>query len=158
MKPILIVEGKKFKVISINFDNGFPNHVYVTDDNGKSQSFVDIKEDVTYYAEKPNQINLSECLVWQGRYDDVDSKLQSNIEELEKEIQCLANEIADEIEITPFTVNEKGKKREALKQRLYGLLDAQDLLSEFIQDDVDLSGEYKTKEYWKDGPVGEEIL
>lgn len=140
MKPVLIVDGEQKEVYGIYYRGGKVESITVIDKSGVPRIYHDTSEDMQYYREKPLQLDFSECLKWVGQYDEIFESVGQLIAQNQSEIQNYASEIADDLEEKPFVVNEKVKKREELKQRTYGLMDAQDIIQVFMHDDVDLSG------------------
>lgn len=140
MKPVLIVEGKQQEIYAMFYRKGKLENITVVEDGGVQKTYYDTSEDTQYYREKPLQIDFSECLKWVGQYDEIFDSVGQLITHNQSEIQNYASEIADELNEKPFAVNAKVKLREELKQRTYGLLDAQDIIQVFMHDDVDLSG------------------
>ena len=139
MKPVLTVEGKQLEVYAMFYRAGKIHSVSVIDENsGVVVTYHDSKENTQYYTEKPLQVDFDKCLHFEGRYSPVFDALDSLIESQQKEVQDLATEIVDSE--TPFRDFDLMKKRNNLKQRTFGLMDAQDIVSEFMEDDVDLSG------------------
>jgi len=144
MKPVLIVEGKQQEIYAMYYRDSKVHSITVTEKGGVLKTYHDTAENTQYYKEKPLQINFSECLKWVGQYDEIFDSVGQLITQNKSEIQNYATEIADEVEERPFAINEKVKLREELKQRTYGLMDAQDIIQVFMQDDVDLSGGEET--------------
>lgn len=138
MIPVLVVEGKPKKVIDINFRDGKPKNV-TTHENGFYKTYFD--ESNEFYVEKSLKVNLKDSLYWQGRYDEPYEAINSLIEDNQKELIDLSTQIADasiENTFVPPSLIEQYKK---LKQRTFGLMDAQDILHEVMMvEDVDLSG------------------
>lgn len=135
MRPVLTVEGEQYEVDQIDWRHGKPIKVGVFKNN----------EYIFYHDAKENEnidiaikVNLDECLKWQGRYDEIYQTIDKVIEDNQKEIQGLATEIADSV--LPFSFPEQVAEREKLKERTFGLMDAQDIIHEFMVEDVDLSG------------------
>ena len=140
MKPVLIVEGKKLEVYALFYRDSKVHTAVAFDENGVEKKYHDVSENTQYYVEKPLQINFSRCLKWVGQHDDVFDSIGELIAQNQLEIQLLADEIANDVEEKPFAVNEKVQERKELKQRTFGLMDAQEIVQAFMQDDVDLSG------------------
>lgn len=136
MKPVLIVEGKQYDVAQINYHVGRITAVGVFDDNGNYKIYHDEKENL--YIEAPLKINVSECLKWLGRYDEVYQTLDKAIVDNQTRMQFLANEIADHE--NSFIPCPQKDERDKLKLETVGLIDAQEIVHGFMEDDVDLSG------------------
>lgn len=136
MKPVLIVEGKQLEVSLISWHNGNPTSVGIFDENGNYQIYHDTT--ANEYIEAPLKIELSECLKWQGRYEDLHKEIQKEIDSKESQMTTLAIEnMHNEL---PFTPNEARKKYFDLLNQQVGLMDAQEVIELFMDDDVDLSG------------------
>ena len=144
MKPVLTVEGKQLDVYALFYREGRVHSVTTIDKGGVTTIYHDTKEDMKYYVEKPLQVDFEKCLEFEGRYDPVFNAIDSLIGSQQKEIQGLATIIADSE--TPFSDIELVKKRNELKQRTFGLMDAQDIVSEYMVEDVDLSGGEEVEE------------
>lgn len=136
MKPVLIVEGKQYDVAQINYHNGNPTGVGVFDEHGNYKIYHDEKENL--YIEAPLKIDVSECLKWQGRYDEVYETLDKVIVDNQTRMQLLANEIADHD--NSFIPCPQKDERNKLKLETVGLIDAQEIVHGFMVDDVDLTG------------------
>lgn len=136
MQPILIVEGKQLDVAQVNYHAGRPTSVGIFDEHGNYKIYHDTKENL--YIEAPLKIDLSECLKWQGRYDELYQTLDKVIEEKSIELRELAIEnIESQL---PFTPNEIQQQYFYMQREQMGLIDAQEIVHEFMVDDVDLTG------------------
>ena len=138
MKPILIVEGKEIEVYALFYRGGKVHNVTVIDDSGVTVQYHDIKENTQYYTEKPLQLDFDTCLKWRGRYDEVYETIDKAINDKAIELQELAIENIETYQ--PFTPNEIQQKYFYLQREQMGLMDAQDIVHGFMEDDVDLSG------------------
>lgn len=138
MKPVLTVEGKQLEVYAMFYREGKLHCISTVDGSGVTTTYHDSKENTQYYVEKPLQVDFDKCLHFEGRYSPVFNALDSLVEAQQKKVQRLATQIADSE--TPFLDYGLTKERNNLKQRTFGLMDAQDIVSEFMEDDVDLSG------------------
>lgn len=140
MKPVLIVEGKQKEIYAMYYRDSKVHSITVVEDFETMKSYHDASENTQYYVEKPLQVDFNKCLKWVGQHDDVFDSIGELIAQNQLEIQLLADEIANDVEEKPFVVNEKVQERKKLKERTYGLMDAQEIVQAFMQDDVDLSG------------------
>lgn len=138
MKPMLTVEGKQLEVYAMFYREGKLYSVSTKDEGGVTTTYHDTKENTQYYVEKPLQVDFDKCLHFEGRYSPVFDAIDSLIILQQKEVQDLATQIADGD--TPYPDTDLVRKRNNLKQRTFGLMDAQDIVSEFMEDDVDFSG------------------
>lgn len=140
MKPVLIVEGKQQEIYAMYYRDSKVHSITVTEQGGVLKTYHDTSENTQYYKEKPLQIDFSKCLKWVGQHDDIFDSISELIAQNQMEIQLLADEIANDLEEKPCIINEKVQQRKVLKQRTYGLMDAQEIVQAFMLDDVDLSG------------------
>lgn len=138
MKPVLIVEGKQKEIYAMYYRSGKVHSITVTEKGGVLKTYHDIAENTQYYKEKPLQIDFNVCLKWQGRYDDAHKEIQKEIDSKESQMTRIAIEnMHNEL---PFTPNEARKKYFYLLNQQVGLMDAQEVIELFMEDDVDLSG------------------
>ncbi len=138
MKPVLIVEGKQQEIYAMYYRDSKVHSITVTEQGGVLKTYHDTSENTQYYKEKPLQIDFNECLKWQGRYDDLHKEIQKELDVKESQMMSLAIEnMHNEL---PFTPNEARKKYFDLLNQQVGLMDAQEVIELFMDDDVDLSG------------------
>jgi len=132
MIPVLVVEGVAHKVEGIDYLDGKPKTVTVEQEGRK-----------VFYHDKsmsanPNALDLEDAICWQGRYDPVYETLDKLIEDNQSEMKVLALEhIRND---KPFAPSELKKKFDELELKTVGLSMAQDIVHEFMVEDVDLSG------------------
>lgn len=138
MKPVLIVEGKQQEIYAMYYRDSKVHSITVTEQGGVLKTYHDTSENTQYYKEKPLQIDFNECLKWQGRYDDVHKEIQKELEAKESQMTRIAIEnMHNEL---PFTPNEARKQYFDLLNQQIGLMDAQEVIELFMEDDVELSG------------------
>ena len=137
MQPVLVVEGVARKIRSMNWnEDGSIKEVSYIDENGDCQ-FI---EDVSGVFPNAKKMDLNKLVDYKGRYTPIYEAIDDYIELNQKEVQGLATVIADAASENTFVPPPKIKEREQLKQRIFGLMDAQDIVSAYMQEDVDLSG------------------
>ena len=138
MIPVLVVEGVALKVAEIRFNNGNPLIVTACE-NGSYKDYYDKSHEA--YVEDMLKVDLKDSLFWTGRYDEPYKSIHMLIKEKKKELIDLSTEIANtliEYPCAPPSLIEQYKK---LQQRILGLIDARDIMDEFMMiEDVDLSG------------------
>lgn len=138
MKPVLIVNGEQKEVFGIYYRGGKVESITVIDKSGVPRIYHDTSENVQYYTEKPLQIDFKKCLKWVGRYDPIYDSIDKLLVEKGDELQDLAIEYIETKQ--PFSPSDL-QQQYLLKQReQMGLMDAQELVTEYMYDDVDLSG------------------
>ena len=128
MHPVLIVEGVAHKVESIDYLDGKPKMVIVEQD-GRRMFYKDKS-----ISANPNALDLEDAICWQGRYTPIYEALDNVISDECEELKNLAT-MYTESDIHSY--KEKYKK---LQQKVFGLIDAHELVTEFMLEDVDLSG------------------
>lgn len=138
MKPVLTVEGKEIEIHALYYRDNKVHSVTVIDDSGVRKQYHDINEDTQYYTEKPLQLDFSKALKWHGRYNPIYDALDKMLEDKTTELQDLAIENIESQQ--PFTPNEIQKKYFYVQREQMGLMDAQEMVFEMMEDDVDLSG------------------
>ena len=94
MKLSLTVEGKERNVCTAYFREGKIHSVSV-EENGVVTTYHDTKEKITYYIEKPSQIDFDTCLKWVGRYAGVEELIRKRIESKEERLIELAQDFID---------------------------------------------------------------
>ena len=138
MKPVLVVEGEQKEIYAMYYRDSKVHSITVTEQGGVLKTYHDTSENTQYYNEKPLQIDFNECLKWQGRYDDLHKEIQKEIDSKESQMTRIAIEnMHNEL---PFTPNEARKKYFDLLNQQVDLMDAQEVIELFMEDDVDLSG------------------
>ncbi len=132
MYPVLVVEGVAHKVEGIDYLDGKPKRVIV-EQNGRKM-FYDDKS----MSANPNALDLKDAIRYVGRYKQIYETLNKLIEDNQREMKVLAFEhIRND---KPFTPSEIKKKFDELELKTVGLSTAQDIVHEFMVEDVDLSG------------------
>ena len=94
MKLSLTVEGKEQNVCAAYFREGKIHSVSV-EENGVVTTYHDTKEKMTYYIEKPSQIDFDTCLKWVGRYAGVEELIRKRIEAKEERVIELTQAFMD---------------------------------------------------------------
>ncbi|MGA4519626.1 hypothetical protein ACPA0F_20420 [Solibacillus silvestris] len=138
MKPVLVVNGEQKEIYAMHYRCGKIQSITVREVYDVLKTYHDITENTQYYTEKPLQIDFKKCLKWVGRYDPIYDSIDKLLVEKGDELQDLAIEYIETKQ--PFSPSDL-QQQYLLKQReQMGLMDAQDIISEFMEDDVDLSG------------------
>ena len=132
MRPVLIVEGVAHKVRSIEFNNeGVPEGVSYFE-NGKYKHAVDVQNKFNLTGSVV--MDLSKALIWNDRYQPIYEALDKVIKDECDELKELAiNHIESD---NPFELDYR-KEYKQLQQKVFGLIDAQELVTEFMLEDVD---------------------
>ena len=132
MIPVLIVEGVAHKIEGIDYLDGKPMTV-VVEQNGRKVFYYDKS-----MSANPNALDLEDAICWRGRYTPIYETLDKLIDDNKREMKVLAFEhIRND---APFTPSETKKKFDVLELKTVGLEMAQDVVHEFMVEDVDLSG------------------
>ena len=135
MRPVLIVEGATHKVRTVEFNNeGKVEGVSYLED-GQYKHVVDVQNQINLTSS--TVIDLSKALIWNDRYQPIYEALDEVIKDECYELNKLAvNHIESD---NPFELDYR-KEYKQLQQKVFGLIDAQELVTEFMVEDVDLSG------------------
>ena len=143
MKPVLIVDGEQKEIYAMHYRKGRLENITVVEDGGVHKMYNDIAEDTQYYVEKPLQIDFSKCLFDESKLEVVE-KINSEIEKLliekSKELVELSLQHTEACLKYPFSDDTTKRKYELVQSRQKGLMDAQEIITEFMYEDVDLSG------------------
>ena len=132
MRPVLIVEGVAHKVRSVEFNNeGIPEGVSYFK-NGEYKHVVDVQNQINLTGSAV--MELSKALIWNDRYQPIYEALDNAISDECEELKNLATMY------TESDINSYKEKYKKLQQKVFGLIDAQELVTEFMVEDVDLSG------------------
>ena len=138
MKPVLVVDGEVKEIYAMYYRGGKVHSVTVLQGFDVLRTYYDISEETQYYKEKPLQIDFKKCLKWIGRYDPINDAIDKALIEKGDELQDLAIEYIETKQ--PFSPSDL-QQQYLLKQReQMGLMDAQEIITEFMYEDVDLSG------------------
>lgn len=138
MKPVLIVEGKEIEVYAVFYRDNKVHNIGIIDEHGVSRTYVDINENTQYYTEKPLRIDFNKCLKWEGRYDPIYETIDKMLEDKSHELQKLALEYIETKQ--PFTPSDLQQEYFLKQREQMGLMDAQEIVYEFMEDDVELNG------------------
>ena len=138
MKPVLIVEGKQYEVRVINYFKGEVESVMVS--NGKTLVTYYDEQQAQSYVENPLKLNMDECLKWVGRYEPIYQTIDKVLVDKGQELQELAIEFTESSIAQPFATEGLKEKYKLLQREQMGIIDAQEIVYGFMEDDVDLSG------------------
>src|SRR5690606_5840935 len=138
MKPVLVVDGEVKEIYAMYYRGGKVHSITVLQGFDALRTYYDISEETQYYKEKPLQIDFKKSLKWIGRYDPINDAIDKVLIEKGNELQDLAIEYIETKQ--PFSPSDL-QQQYLLKQReQMGLMDAQEIITEFMYEDVDLSG------------------
>lgn len=140
MKPVLIVEDNEIDVYALYYRENKVHSVAVVNDYGVITNYHDIKENTQYYTEKPLRLDFDECLKWRGRFEPIYETIDKVLEDKGQELQDLAIEFIESSIVQPFATEGLKQKYTLLQREQMGLIDAQEIVHGFMEDDVDLSG------------------
>lgn len=135
MRPVLIVEGVVHKVRILHYNHEGEIEAVAYTDDGKYVHVVDIsnRTDLT----NSRVMDLSKVLIWNDRYQPIYEALDNVISDECNKLKELAIKHVESD--NPFDMDYQ-KEYKQLQQKVFGLIDAQELVTEFMVDDVDLSG------------------
>lgn len=135
MRPVLIVEGVAHKVRTVEFNNeGKVEDVSYFED-GQYKHVVDVQNQINLTGS--TVMDLSKALIWNDRYQPIYEALDNVISNECNELKELAIKHVESD--NPFDMDYQ-KEYKQLQQKVLGLIDAQELVTEFMVDDIDLSG------------------
>ena len=135
MYPVLIVEGVAHKVRTVEFNNeGKVEDVSYFED-GQYKHVVDVQNQINLTGS--TVMDLSKALIWNDRYHPIYEALDNVISDECNELKELAIKHVESD--NPFDMDYQ-KEYKQLQQKVFGLIDAQELVTEFMVEDVDLSG------------------
>lgn len=143
MKPVLIVEGKKMEVIALHLTGGKPYKVEVYEGTPmESTTYYDTNWN-SVYVENPLKVDFSKHLLDESKLSTIE-KINTEIENLliekSKELVELSLQHTEACLKYPFSDDTTKRKYELVQSQQMGLMDAQEVVTEFMYDDVDLSG------------------
>lgn len=138
MKPVLTVEGKQYNNIDLQYRNGKLTCITAWDEDNKILPYYNANIENHSYVEKSLLLDFDKALKWEGRYNPIYDALDKMLEDKTTELQDLAIENIESQQ--PFTPNEIQKKYFYVQREQMGLMDAQEMVFEMMEEDVDLSG------------------
>ena len=134
MKLSLTVEGKERNVCAAYFREGKIHSVSV-EENGVVTTYHDTKEKMTYYIEKPSQIDFDTCLKWVGRYAGAEELIRKRIEAHEERVIELAQDfiatyIDEELVFPEVEITSLKREYKEIQGSLNGLHEALNIVCE----------------------------
>ena len=132
MYPIIIIDGVAHKVSKVEYDDNGKIEGVSYFDNGKYKHVVDIQNPINLTGSAV--MDLSKVLIWNDRYQPIYETLENVIDNECRHLHELA------IMYTESDNQYHKEKYKQLQQKVFGLIDAQELVNEFMVEDVDLSG------------------
>ena len=135
MYPILVVEGVAHKVRTVEFDETGKLEGIGYFDGDKYKHVVDVKNPINLTGSQV--MDLSQALIWTDRYQPIYETLEKVIADECEELRELAIKHVESDK--PFEMDYQREYKQ-LQQKVFGLIDAQELVTEFMEEDVDLSG------------------
>lgn len=135
MRPVLIVEGVAHKVRTVEFNNEGKVEGVSYFEDGQYKHVVDVQNQINLTGS--TVMDLSKALIWNDRYQPIYEALDNVISDECNELNELAIKHVESD--NPFDMDYQ-KEYKQLQQKVLGLIDAQELVTEFMVEDVDLSG------------------
>ncbi|MER2047275.1 MAG: hypothetical protein ABTA23_03520 [Solibacillus sp.] len=143
MKPVLIVDGKKMEVISLHLTSGKPYKVEVYEGTPmESTTYYDVNWN-SVYVENPLRIDFSKYLFDESKVEmvnEINAAIEKVLVDKSKELIELSLEHTEACLKYPFSDDHTKRKYELVQRQQMGLMDAQEIVTEFMYEDVDLSG------------------
>lgn len=137
MRYQLRVGGRAFDVLDLSFDGESVLQAGVRID-GAYRTVYRVSES-DYVPEGSLTADFNKDLIVIGQYNDLANDLEKWIQNNNEELVKLAVEHIENDKL-PFADEGRLKRYKALQERTKGLLDALDLVKEYMNEDVDLSG------------------
>ena len=136
MHPVLVIEGVAHKVKTVEFSSEGTVEGVSYFNEGKYRYVYDVKARLGLTGSEV--MDLSHALIWPDRYQPIYEALENVIADECEELRELSiKHIESE---NPFDTNFQ-KEYKQLQQKVFGLIDAQELVTGFMEEDVDLSGD-----------------
>ena len=135
MYPVLIVEGVAHKVRTVEFNDEGKVEGVSYFEGDKYKHVDDVKNPLNLTSSEV--MDLSQALIWTNRYQPIYETLEKVIADECEELKELAIKHVESDK--PFELDYQ-KEYKQLQQKVFGLIDAQELVNEFMVEDVDLSG------------------
>ncbi|BDH62146.1 hypothetical protein MTP04_22760 [Lysinibacillus sp. PLM2] len=135
MKPVLVVEGKQYEVVSINYYGNLYEHVMVRDENDNLIVFYD--EVTNMYKEQPLKINISKSLVWANRYEPIIERIQKRIDGEEENQTDRAIQYIENKGLEVFNNMNLQQEYERKSHFIDGLIEALEEIDKVISGDED---------------------
>ena len=125
MIPVLVVGGRKLKVVSLNYRDNKVVEAMTMDENKHFVTYYD--ESQGMYVEDALRVNMKDCLIWEGRHDDVIQVIEKAIDEMDELLTEIAHEYIQEN--IPFgEISETRKQYFQLQHQIDGLHEALSLI------------------------------
>lgn len=135
MYPVLVVEGVAHKIRKVEFDAKGKVEGIGYFDSGRYKHIIDVQNPINLTGSEV--MDLSKALIWNDRYQPIYEMLEKVIADECDELRDLAIRHTENDQ--PSNVDYQ-KEYKQLQQKVFGLIDAQELVTEFMVDDIDLSG------------------
>ena len=135
MHPVLVIEGVAHKVKTVEFSSEGTVEGVSYFNEGKYRYVYDVKARLGLTGSEV--MDLSHALIWPDRYQPIYEALENIIADECEELRELA---IKHIESNKPIEMEYQKEYKQLQQKVFGLIDAQELVTGFMEEDVDLSG------------------
>lgn len=135
MYPVLIVEGVAYKVRNVEFNSEGKVEGVIYLDKGECKHAADVQKPLN--LTNSEVMDLSKVLIWTDRYQPIYETLEKVIADECEELRELAIKHVESDK--PFEMDYQREYKQ-LQQKVFGLIDAQELVTEFMEEDVDLSG------------------
>ena len=135
MYPVLVVEGVAHKVKTAEFDDEGKVTAVSYFEGDEYKHVVDVKNPINLTDSQV--MDLSQALIWTDRYQPIYEAWEKVIADECEELRELAIKHVESDK--PFEMDYQREYKQ-LQQKVFGLIDAQELVTEFMEEDVDLSG------------------
>lgn len=135
MYPVLVVKGVAHKVRTVEFNDEGKVEGVSYFEGDKYKHVIDVQNPLNLTGSEV--MDLPKVLIWNNRYQPIYETLEKVIADECDELRDLAIKHTENDQ--PSNVDYK-KEYKQLQQKVFGLIDAQELVTEFMVDDIDLSG------------------
>lgn len=135
MYPVLVVEGVAHKVKTVEFNDEGKVAAVSYFEGDKYKHVDDVHNPLNLTGSEV--MDLSKALIWTNRYQPIYDALEEIVANECDELKELAIKHVESDK--PFELDYQ-KEYKQLQQKVFGLIDAQELVTEFMVEDVDLSG------------------
>lgn len=135
MYPVLVVEGVAHKVKTVEFNDEGKVAAVSYFEGDKYKHVDDVHNPLNLTGSEV--MDLSKALIWNDRYQPIYETLEKVIDDECDELNRLAIKHVESDK--PFEMDYQ-KEYKQLQQKVFGLMDAQELVTQFMVEDIDLSG------------------
>lgn len=125
MKPVLIVEGIRKNIVTMNYRDEEVSDVMVRDEQGELQTYYDEKH--ASYINNQFKVDLKKSLVWENRYSPIIDAIHKRINAYEEQQIDIAQQYIESDK--PF-VDDLRKEYMDLGQKVEGLIETLGIIRE----------------------------